>query len=65
MNTKSKFFPTRFSFVRDVPEIFTQIATAGLLDDRREYAVEDLERMYELTGLQARQLYALIQGATR
>lgn len=41
--------------------IYAQIVGGGLLDDRREYQVSDLARMYDLDDAEATALYNLIQ----
>lgn len=45
-----------------VTELYNEIVDLDLLDDRREYCVEDLESSYGLTKSDATALYNKIQG---
>lgn len=51
---------TATNFVK-AARIYAQIVGGGLLDDRREYQVSDLARMYDLDDAESRALYDLIQ----
>jgi hypothetical protein len=47
-----------------VKRIFNDIMVLGLLEDKREYDTDDLQRMYGTTQAEAEDLYALIQNET-
>ena len=47
-----------------VQSTFNSIKDEGLLDDRGEYDVEDLESTYQLSSEDAKKLFTLIQNST-
>ena len=48
-----------------VNKLFRQIKSQGLLDDRREYDVGDLQSTYNLSNFEAKILFQKIQKASR